>query len=110
MDDNHSILMLQKHRIIKVGRDLLRLSGPSPLLKQDQLEQVAQHHEYLLGGDSTTSLGNLFQYLANFTVKNLFTCVQMKLRVFEFVPIAFLPLGISLFSIFIPSPCLPHSP
>jgi len=42
------------HRMAEVGRDLWRSSGPSPLLKQDHLEQVAQDHvqmasEYLQG-------------------------------------------------------------
>lgn len=32
------------HRVIEVGRDLWRLSGPSSLLKQEHLEQVAQNH------------------------------------------------------------------
>jgi len=34
----------QKHRIAEVGRDLLRLSSPSSLLKQGQLEQIAQEY------------------------------------------------------------------
>ena len=42
------------HRIVEVGRDLLGSSSPAPLLKQGQLEQVAQDHaqsssEYLCG-------------------------------------------------------------
>ena len=84
MGDNHSILISQKHRIIKVGRDLLRSPSLSPLLKQDQLEQVAQYCEYLLDRDSTVSLGKLFQYLAHFTVgekKSVFLCSDEISRV-----------------------------
>ena len=42
------------HRMVEVGRDLWRSSGPNPLLKQGHLEPVAQDHvqmafEYLQG-------------------------------------------------------------
>lgn len=33
---------MQDHRITEVGRDLLRSSNPDPLLKEGQLEDVAQ--------------------------------------------------------------------
>lgn len=36
----------QKHRIARVGRDLLRLSSLTSLLKQGQLEQIAQEYEF----------------------------------------------------------------
>ena len=32
------------YREIEIGRDLMRLSGPVPLLKQGQIELGAQHH------------------------------------------------------------------
>ena len=46
---------VQSHRMVDVGRDLWRSSGPTPLLKQGQLEPVAQDHAqtafgYLQGG------------------------------------------------------------
>lgn len=45
--NNSNILMLQlhyphNHRMIKAGRDLWRSSGPTPLLKQEHLEQIAE--------------------------------------------------------------------
>ena len=44
----------QNHRMVEVGRDLWRSSGPTPVLKQGHLELVAQAHgqmafEYLQG-------------------------------------------------------------
>ena len=44
----------QKHRMVEVGRDLRRSSGPTTLLKQGHLDPVAQDHvqaasEYLQG-------------------------------------------------------------
>lgn len=46
--------------MIEAGKELFRSSSPTPLLTQSQLEQTAQDPAQS-GGDSTTSLGNLFQ-------------------------------------------------
>lgn len=45
----------QNHRMVKVGRDLWRSPGPTPLLRQGHLKQVAEVHvqsafEYLQRG------------------------------------------------------------
>ena len=60
--------------MVQVGRDLWRLSGLTPLLKQGHLEPVAQDHvqmafEYLQRWRPPTSLGNLFQCSVTLTVK-----------------------------------------
>ena len=52
--------------MVGFGRDLWRSSSPAPLLKQVPLEQAAQDHiqvgfEISGEGQSTTSLGSLFQ-------------------------------------------------
>ena len=72
--DEHQVFMenrewetkvLQTRRLVEVGKDLWRSSGPTPLLEQGHLELVAQDHiqmafEYLQGGRlPTTSLGRL---------------------------------------------------
>jgi len=59
----------QNHSLVGVGRDLRGSPSPTPLLKQGHPEQAA---EDLVGwilnisreGDSTTSLGSLFQIAA----------------------------------------------
>lgn len=54
------------HRMVKNGRDFWRSSGQTHLLKQGYVDEVAQDHaqvalEDLQGGDSTTSLSELYQ-------------------------------------------------
>jgi len=39
------ILVTQNHRMVEVERDLWRSSGPTPLLKQGDLELAAQDHD-----------------------------------------------------------------
>lgn len=38
----------QNHRMVEVGRDLYRSSGPNPLLKQGHLKPVAQDHVQMI--------------------------------------------------------------
>lgn len=66
------IHILQNHRVICFRRDVSRSSCPSPLLKQDQLEQVSQHHVWLnvpTTGDSTTVLSSLSHCLILLTAE-----------------------------------------
>lgn len=82
-----TVLWLQKHRLVEVGRHLLRSSTPTPLLKQDQPQQVAQDCVQMafvyLHGSLT---------LTNPTVE-LFSYVQMEFQVFQVLPIASRPVS-----------------
>lgn len=81
------------HRMVKVGKDLCRSSGSTPLLKQDHLQQVAQTMSIWFlksskDGDPTASPGNLCQtVLHHHTMKKCFLMFRQSL-VFQFVPIA----------------------
>lgn len=63
----------QKHRLVEVGGDLWKSSGPSLLITGEQLEATC-HHFFNVSKDrvSTTSLGNPCQCLVTLTVKNCF--------------------------------------
>lgn len=61
------------HVMVEVGREVWRLSSPSPCKKHGELERVAWNLVQLglsisRGGDSTTSMGNLFQCWTTLTV------------------------------------------
>lgn len=61
------------YRVVKVGRDLLRLCSPTS--EQGQLERVAQGHQVLKvsgDGDSTVPMGNLFHFSITLRVKKKF--------------------------------------
>lgn len=65
---NICLFFSQNHRMHEAWRDHWRSSGPTSLVKKGHLEQDAQHHvqmpfEISRDGDSTTTLGNLFQWL-----------------------------------------------
>ena len=65
------------HRIIRVGRGLWRPSSPTPLLKQAPYSRShRQASRWILNisrqGDSTTSLGRLFQSTTTLAAKKLF--------------------------------------
>lgn len=68
--------------MVKVGKDLWRSSEPTTLLRQDDLESLAQDpiqvvFEDLSGrGDSTTSLGNVVPVLSHLHSKEVFPDVQ----------------------------------
>jgi len=42
--DFSGTVYLQNHRVVEIGRGLWRLSGPTALLRQGHLGQVAQDH------------------------------------------------------------------
>ncbi|KAK4827068.1 hypothetical protein QYF61_013709 [Mycteria americana] len=67
---------LVSHRMVEVGRDLLRSSSPIPLLKQGQLDQTAQDHvqlgfEYLQGWRLYKLSGQPVPYLIQTSFKYL---------------------------------------
>ena len=84
----------QNHRTAGVGRDLKRSSSPTTLLNQ-----VAYHRSHRsvsrqilnisLERDSTTSLGNLFQYSVILTVKMLFCMLIRNFLCSGFRPLFF---------------------
>lgn len=45
--ENFSLSQWQNHRIVTVESDLWRSSGPTPMLRQNQLEQLTQKHMQL---------------------------------------------------------------
>ena len=82
-----TVLWLQKHRLVEVGRHLLRSSTSTPLLKQDQPQQVAQDYvqmafEYLHSSLTLTSL----------TVE-LLSYAQTEFQLFQFLPVASWPVS-----------------
>jgi len=76
--------ILQNHRIAGVARVLKRSSSQTPLLKQIPCNIS---HEYAfrwalnisIEGDSTNSLGNLFQCSVAFTIKKFFCMLVQNL-------------------------------
>ena len=85
-------LQSQNHRIAEVGRDLKRSLSPTPLPKQVPYNRShRQASRQLLNisveGDSTASLGSLFQCSVNHTV-NKFFCMS----VWNFLCLSFRPL------------------
>jgi len=84
----------QNNRKAVVGRDLWRSSCPTPLLKQDHLEWLAQDHvqmayQYLQGWRLLNLSGKPVSALTY--GKKVFPYVQMALAVVQFLPIASRP-------------------
>lgn len=68
----HYSILLVYNRLSEIGRDLVS-PGPTFLLKQGHPEQIAQDHiqmtfENLQDGDSSASLGSLYQCLLTLTI------------------------------------------
>jgi len=75
-----------------VGRDLWGSSSPNPLTKQGRLQQAAQDLvqaglEYLQEGDSTTSLGSLFQGSITLRGKKFFLIFRQNFLCFSLCPL-----------------------
>jgi len=88
----------QNHRMVEVGRDLCGSSSPTPLPKQGHLQQAAQDRIQVVvnisrEGDSTTSLGSLFQSSVTLRVKKFFLMFRWNFLCFSLCP---LPLVLSL--------------
>ena len=84
----------QNHRIVEVGRDLWRSSGPTTLLKQGHLEQVVQDcvqtaFEYLQGLHHLS--GQPVPVLSLPHSEKVFSDAQREPPVFQFVPTASCP-------------------
>jgi len=94
----HRITESQNHRMLRVGGDLCRSSGPTPLPKQGHLQQAAQDLvRWVLNisreGESTTSLGSLFQGSVTVREKLFFLMFRQNFLCFNLCP---LPLVLSL--------------
>lgn len=76
---SHPSHRIHRHpKMDELGRNLWRWSSPTPLLKVESLQQVAQSCvqfglNVTKGGNSVTSLGSLFQHST--TLKNFFSHV-----------------------------------
>jgi len=71
----HKVTESQIRRMVGVGRDLCGSSSPTLLPKQGHLQQAAQDLVQVVSnisreGDSTTSLGSLFQCSVTLRVKS----------------------------------------
>jgi len=83
----------QNHRMVGVGRDLCGSSSPTPVLKQDHLEQAAQDHvwvglEYLQRRRLHNLSGQPVPVLRHPQREEVLPHVQTELPVPQFVPIA----------------------
>ena len=83
----------QNHRMAGVGRDLWRSPSPTPLSKQDHLEQVAQDcvqagFEYLQRRRLHNPSGQPVPVLRHPQSKEVLPHVQMELPMLQFVPIS----------------------
>lgn len=78
----------QNHRVVEVGRNLWRSSGPTPLLKWGHPEPVAQDPVQMAfgDGDSTTSLANLGQCSVTLIVTKCFPMFMWHLLCFSLYP------------------------
>ena len=79
--------------MVEAGRDLWRSSGPTPLLKQGHLGQVASDHvqiafEYLQGWRLHNLSGQPVPVLGHPHSKKVFPDVQREPPVLQFVPTA----------------------
>ena len=86
------------HRMVGVGRDLCGSSSPTPLLKQghpERLHRTASRQVLNISreGDSTTSLGSLFQGSVTLRRKKFFLMFRRNFLCFSLCP---LPLVLSL--------------
>lgn len=80
-----TLLWLHKHRLFDVGRNLLRSPTPTPLLKHDQPQQVAQDSVQMAFECVHSSL-TLISLPAE-----LFSYAQMEFQVFQFLLIVSWP-------------------
>jgi len=92
------IFILGNHKIVQLGRDHLRSSSPTTLLKQSQLEQVkpravSSDLEYLHRWTLHNVSGQLVPVFDQSHRKKVFCCVQMEFYVFHFVLITFCPVS-----------------
>jgi len=83
------------------GRELCGLSGPNPLVKQSHLQQAALDLVQVSlnisrEGESTSSLGSLFQCSVTLRVKQFFLVFRWNFLCFRLCP---LPLVLSLSSL-----------
>jgi len=89
----------QNHRVVGVGRDLCGSASPNLLPKQGHLQQAAQDLvqaglEFISReGESTTSLGSLFQGSVTLRGKKFFLMFRQSFLCFSLCP---LPLVLSL--------------
>jgi len=93
-----SLKRSQNHRMFRVGRDLCGSYSPTLLLKQDHLQQAAWDLVQVglsisREGDSTTSLGSLFQCSATLQIKKFFLMFSWNFLCFSLCP---LPIVLSL--------------
>jgi len=87
----------QNHRMVKVGRDLWKSTGPPLWLKHSHLELLAQNHvqttfEYLQGGRSHKNSGQPVSVLNHPHSEKLFPDIQREPPVFQFLSIASCPI------------------
>jgi len=88
----------QNHRMAAFGRDLYGSSSPAPLTKKGHLQQAAQDLVQVglnisREGDSTTSLGKVFQCSVTLRGKKFFLMFSWNFPCFSLCP---LPLVLSL--------------
>jgi len=85
----------QNHRMFWVGRDLWGSSSPTPLPKQDHLEQVAQ--DFIQAGFEHLQRrihnlpGQLVPVLRHPQSEEVLPCVELELPVLQFVPVVPFP-------------------
>lgn len=89
---------MENHRIIDVGKDLLKSPCPNPLLKSGQLEQVAQDHvqwgfKYLHRWRFHSISGNSFLHLTIVSVTKYFLALRWNFMGFN---LCLLPLVLSV--------------
>jgi len=77
----------QDHKVVEIGRDIWRSSGPIPCSSRVSCSRflrslTSQILSISKDGDSTTSLGNPFQYSVTLTVTKVFSCVQVAFPCF----------------------------
>ena len=77
----------QNHEVAEVGTDLWRSSGPIPCSSRVSYSRLPRTMTSRISniskdGDSTTSLGNLFQCSVALTVTKVFSCAQVSFHVF----------------------------
>lgn len=91
--DNYRLvnLTLVPHRVMEVGRGLLRSSSPAPCshrVSYSRLPRIVSSWVLSISqdGDSAISLGNLFQCLTMLTVKKMFLLCSDGFSCFNLCP------------------------
>ena len=91
------VSLSQNHRMVRIGRDLWRSSGPTRLPKQSHLQQAAQDYvqaDYVYLQRRFHNLpGQPVPVLRHPQSKEVLPHVQMELLMLQFVPIAPCPVA-----------------